>query len=179
MPRRVFKLLNRRRHLLKERWFMRPFRRLLEDPAYWCLNRRNVTRAFAVGLFIAFVPLPGHLIMAPAAAILGRLNIPAAVAGVLITNPFTMVPIYFICYWLGCQILQHPLRPFDFQMTWDWLATALVPIWKPFLLGCLMMGLLTAVVGYVVLGGVWHLSLVLKYHRRGVRLRASAPRPRE
>jgi len=145
---------------------MRPFHRLLDDPAYWCLNRRNVTRAFALGLFLSFVPLPGHLIMAPTLAVLARLNIPATVAGVLLTNPFTMVPLYFIAYWVGCQLLHLPLKPFDFQMTWDWISTALLPIWKPFLLGCLVMGLLTAVVGYILLGGIWHLSLVLNYHRR-------------
>ena len=34
---------------------MRPFRLLLEHPVYWSLNRRNVTRAFALGLFLAFL----------------------------------------------------------------------------------------------------------------------------
>jgi len=43
-------------------------------------------------------------------------------------------------------------------MNWDWITTALLPIWKPFLLGCLAMGLLTAVTGYILLGGIWHLS---------------------
>jgi uncharacterized protein (DUF2062 family) len=166
MPRRVFKKLNRHRHALKERWFMRPFHQLLDDPAYWCLNRRNVARAFALGLFLSFVPLPGHLIMAPAFAVLARLNIAATVAGVLLTNPFTMVPLYFIAYWVGCRLLQLPLKPFDFQMTWDWISTALLPIWKPFLLGCMVMGLLTAITGYVLLAGIWHLNLVIKYRRR-------------
>ena len=46
---------------------MRPFRLLLEHPAYWTLNRRNVTRAFALGLFISFVPLPVHILLATAA----------------------------------------------------------------------------------------------------------------
>jgi len=115
MPRRLFKHLNRGRHQLKERWFMRPFHRLLEDPAYWCLNRRNVTRAFALGLFVSFIPVPGHLIIAPLLALIARLNIPAMVAGVLFTNPFTMVPLYFIAYWVGCQILQVPSSPSPFK----------------------------------------------------------------
>jgi hypothetical protein len=33
-------------------------------------------------------------------------------------------------------------------------------------LGCLVSGLFAAVIGYVVLGGLWHLSLVIKYHQR-------------
>ena len=46
MPRRLFKTLTRQRQRWKQRWFMRPFRLLLEHPAYWSLNRRSVTRAF-------------------------------------------------------------------------------------------------------------------------------------
>jgi glycosidase len=92
MPRRLFKTLTRQRHRWKQRWFMRPFRLLLEHPAYWTLNRRSVTRAFALGLFISFVPLPIHIIVATALAIALRLNIPAAVAGTFLANPLTLVP---------------------------------------------------------------------------------------
>ena len=84
MPRRLFKPLSRQRHRWKERWFMRPFRLLLEHPAYWSLNRRSVTRAFALGLFIAFIPMPIHLLLGAALALLLRLNVPAAVAGTFI-----------------------------------------------------------------------------------------------
>jgi hypothetical protein len=34
------------------------------------------------------------------------------------------------------------------------------------LLGCLILGSAAAVVGYITLGGIWHLTLVLKYHKR-------------
>src|SRR5690606_6441126 len=91
MPRRVFKPLSRQRHRWKERWFLRPFRIILEHPVYWALNRRNVTRAFALGLFIAFVPLPLHFALGTIAALVLRLNVPAVLAGTLLTNPFTFV----------------------------------------------------------------------------------------
>jgi uncharacterized protein (DUF2062 family) len=166
MPRRVFKSLSRQRHVLKGRWFMQPFRVLLEHPVYWALNRRNVTRAFALGLFVAFVPLPIHFLLAAVLALILRLNVPAAVAGTLLTNPFTMVPLYLTAYWIGTQLLGVPLRPVAFEMTWDWLMTGLLPIWKPFLLGCAVMGALCAMAGYALLGGLWHITLVMKYHKR-------------
>ena len=166
MPRRLFKPLSRQRHVWKERWFLRPARLLLENTAYWSLNRRNVTSAFALGLFLAFVPLPIHVILAAALALLLRLNIPAAVAGTLIVNPLTAVPLYIMAYWIGRLMLSEPPRPFHFEFSLHWLGTGLVPIWKPFLLGCLTMGTVTAIVGYVLLAGIWHISLVLKYHRR-------------
>ena len=166
MPRRVFKSLSRQRHLWKDRWFLRPARLLLENSAYWSLNRRNVTSAFALGLFLAFVPLPVHVILAAALALLLRLNIPAAVAGTLIVNPLTAVPLYILAYRLGRLLLSEPRRPFHFELSLHWLSTGLLPIWKPFLLGCLTLGTLTAIVGYALLGGIWHVSLVFKYHSR-------------
>ena len=166
MPRRVFKPLSRQRHRWKERWFMRPFKVLLEHPVYWSLNRRNVTRAFALGLFLAFIPLPIHIPLAVVLALLLRLNVPAAVAGTLLSNPLTIVPLFVFAYWVGCQITGAPPRPVAFELTWEWLSQGLLPIWKPFLTGCLATGAASALAGYVLLGGVWHLSLVLQYRRR-------------
>lgn len=145
---------------------MRPFRLLLEHPAYWSLNRRSVTRAFALGLLIAFVPIPVHFLLATLLALALRLNVPAAIFGTFLANPLTMVPMYMGAYYVGCNLLGITGSSIAFQMSWDWLLTALVPIWKPFLLGCLVLGTATAVCGYIVLGGIWHLSLVLKYHER-------------
>ncbi len=145
---------------------MRPFRLLLEQPVYWSLNRRSVTRAFALGLAISFVPVPVHFLLATLAALLLRLNVPAAIFGTFLANPLTMVPMYMAAYWVGCALLGISGSPIAFAMTWDWLTTALLPIWKPFLLGCLVLGSAAAVCGYVLLGGVWHLSLVFKYHER-------------
>jgi uncharacterized protein (DUF2062 family) len=166
MPRRVFKSLSRQRHRWKARWFMRPFQLLLEHPAYWSLNRRNVARAFALGLFLAFLPLPVHLILAVAIALALRLNIPVAVTGTLLANPLTIVPMYVLAYWVGCHLLGVQERRLAFELSWEWLTTRLLPVWKPFLLGCFVMGTLTALVGYALLAGAWHLSLVIKYKKR-------------
>jgi uncharacterized protein len=166
MPRRFFKSMSRQRQRWKQRWFMRPFRLVLEHPAYWTLNRRSVTRAFALGLFISFVPLPIHIIVAAAAALLLRLNVPAAITGTFLANPLTMVPMYIAAYWVGCHLLGIGFRNINFELSWDWITTGLLPIWKPMLLGCLILGSTAAIAGYIMLGGIWHLSLVLKYHER-------------
>lgn len=166
MPRRVFKPLSRQRHRWKDRWFMRPFRLLLEHPVYWSLNRRNVARAFALGLAIAFVPIPVHFLLATVLALSLRLNVPAAIFGTFLANPLTMVPMYVGAYWVGSYLLDVTAHPIAFAMSWEWLTTQLLPIWKPFLLGCLVLGTLAALIGYALLGGIWHLSLVLKYHER-------------
>jgi len=166
MPRRVFKPLSRQRHFWKDRWFLRWASLLLDNGEYWSLNRRNVTRAFALGLFIAFIPLPIHAVGAAALALLLRLNVPAAVFGTLVVNPLTAVPLYVLAYRVGRMILSVPPRPFHFEFSLHWIGTGLLPIWKPFLLGCLVVGSVTAIVGYIVLGSIWHISLVLRYRRR-------------
>jgi uncharacterized protein (DUF2062 family) len=153
---------------------MRPFRLLLEHPMYWSLNRRSVTRAFALGLLISFVPIPVHFLLATVLALTLRLNVPAAIVGTFLANPLTMVPMYMGAYWVGCSLLGITGGNIAFEMSWHWLTTALLPIWKPFLLGCLVLGTTAAVSGYVLLGGVWHLSLVLKYHERKGAMNAKA-----
>jgi uncharacterized protein (DUF2062 family) len=166
MPRRFFKPLSRQRHRLKSHWFMRPFRLLLEHPVYWSLNRRSVTRAFALGLFVAFVPAPVQVVLGASTALLLRLNVPAAIAGTFITNPLTAAPIYVTAYLVGCRLLGIAAQPIHFEMSWDWLMNAVLPIWKPLLLGCLVLGAGTALLGYLALAGLWHVSLVLRYHSR-------------
>ena len=145
MPQTILQSLSRQRHRWKQRWFMRPFRLLLEHPAYWTLNRRSVTRAFALGLLISFVPMPVHIMVAAAAALLFRLNVPAAIIGTFLANPLTMVPMYMAAYWVGCHLLGIGFHNIAFEMSWDWLTTGLLPIWKPMLLGCLVLGIAAAI----------------------------------
>ena len=40
------------------------------------------------------------------------------------------------------------------------------PFLEPFVLGCLILGLAVAAIGYTVLGFSWHLSLVHKFYKR-------------
>ena len=91
---------------------------------------------------------------------------PAAVTGTFLANPLTMVPMYISAYWVGCHLLGIGFRNINVRAELGLASTGLLPIWKPFLLGCLILGIGAAIAGYVMLGGIWHLSLVLKYHKR-------------
>jgi uncharacterized protein len=166
MPRRFFKRLSRQRHRVKSHWTMRPFKGFLENPAYWSLHRHNVTLAFALGLLVSFIPLPVHMVVVSILALLLRVNIPIAFATVWVSNPMTLVPQFVFAHWVGTRILGAPEHPLAFAMTWDWIAHGLLPVWKPLLLGCLVVGSITSVVGYFALSLVWHFTLVTKYHKR-------------
>jgi uncharacterized protein len=172
MPRRLLKKVLPNRHELIKRWFLRPFATTLRDPVYWTVHRRGVLRAFALGLFVCFVPLPIHLLITPVLAILLRANIPVAMAVILLVNPLTFAPVYFFAYWVGAHLMGAPMSPFDFALTWDWVQTRLGEIWRPFLLGCLVCAVTASLAGYWSLELLWRVRAANRYQNRSGRLRA-------
>ena len=140
-------------------WVMTPFRHMLHDPRLWGIRRRWVVPAFALGLFIAFMPFPGHTVTAILLALGLRVNIPVAAVSTWVSNPATMVPMYYFAYQLGSYLLGWELQPFGFEMSFDWVAHTFVNIWQPMLLGCVLLGAALAIVGYAVLDILWRMSL--------------------
>ena len=136
------------------------FGKLLHDPNLLHLNRRSVSMAFFVGLFMAFVPLPSQMIMAAAIAIIVRCNLPISVGLVWISNPVTMPPLFYFAYKVGAWILSTPEHDFIFELSWNWLGTELAAIWEPFLLGCAICGVFFGGLGYVTIRLLWRLHIV-------------------
>jgi hypothetical protein len=50
-------------------------------------------------------------------------------------------------------------QPFRFELSLAWLGDKFVTIWQPLLLGCILLGALAALVGYIVLDLLWRASL--------------------
>lgn len=146
--------------ITKNKQMNKVFGTLLHDPNLFHLNRRSVSMAFFVGLFMAFVPLPSQMIMAAAAAILLRCNLPISVSLVWISNPITIPPIFYFAYKVGATILNTPEHEFAFQLSWHWIGSELAMIWKPFLLGCTVSGLFFGALGYIVIRLLWRLHII-------------------
>ena len=142
------------------------FGKLLHDPNLLHLNRRSVAGAFFVGLFMAFVPLPTQMFFAAAAAIVFRVNLPISVGLVWLTNPVTMPPVFYFCYKVGAWILQTPVKKHTFELSWAWLQTELGAIWQPFLLGCFICGLISAVIGAAVIRLIWRWHVIRQWETR-------------
>ena len=153
-------------HKIRNHKHLRLFGTLLHDPNLWHLNRRSVAGAFAIGLFMAFVPMPFQMIPAAAMAILLRVNLPIAVALVWINNPVTKLPIFYFCYRLGAWVLDTPVQTVEFQISWEWLTTELVRVWKPLLLGSLLMGAVCAAAGYFGMHALWRWHAIREWERR-------------
>lgn len=120
----------------------------LHDPNLWHLNRRSVSRACAIGLFVAWIPAPGQMIIAASSALYFRANLAIAVALVWLTNPFTWLPLFYFAYHLGLWSLDKPVPGKDLALTADNILHSLHSFGIPLLLGCVMLGVLCSVFGY-------------------------------
>ena len=138
---------------------MSPFSHLLHDTRLWGIRRRWVVPAFALGVFIAFLPFPGHVLTAALIALALRVNIPVAAVSTFVSNPATVLPMYYFAYQLGSTLLGWELQPFAFEPTFEWITHSYVNIWQPMMLGSVLLGAASAVIGYVVLDVLWRLSL--------------------
>jgi uncharacterized protein len=156
------------------------FAPFLIRPELWAINRKSVAAGLAVGLFAGMIPGPTQILCAMAIAIFLRVNLPVAVLGTLLTNPFTLVPIWIGAYHLGSMILgtngsgagaqfvampasdwSHPLDMVSNWVTW------LGQLGEPLLLG---MGLLTIIIptlGYCGVHVIWraHVAYTVRARR--------------
>jgi uncharacterized protein (DUF2062 family) len=122
--------------------------------------------AFFIGLFVAFMPIPGQVILAAVLAVLLSCNLPLSVGLVFITNPVTMAPIFFMAYKVGALIIDVPVQDVEFELSFFWLSNSLVAIWKPFLLGCIICGLFCGSLGYFVVSILWRLQVTRRWQER-------------
>lgn len=173
MPKEMMKRWMPNPDRLRQHKHLRIFARWLGDPNLWHLNRRSAAGAFAIGLFIAWVPVPFQMVLAAGMAILCRVNLPISVALVWITNPLTMPPMFYFAYYLGAHLLGVPAVDFEISFSWGWLRSVMATIGEPFLLGCALMALGSSLVGYLSIRLLWRYSVVRK---RGTRRQRTIPR---
>lgn len=136
------------------------------QPNLWHINRHSASAAFFVGLFIAFMPLPGQMVVAAVAAIWLRANLPLSVALCWITNPLTIGPIFFLAYKLGAVVLGMTPQHIHFELSWEWLNNGLLAVWQPFLLGCLLCGTFFGCLGYFLVSVIWRWDAVRRWEIR-------------
>ena len=148
MPRRLFKRYMPNPEQLKSHRSLRHLGRLLHDPNLWHLNRHSVSRAMAMGLFAAFIPMPMQMLLAAGLAIMSRANLPISVGLVWLTNPITMPPVFYCTYKLGSWMMQTPAMHMPDELTWSWISADLSTFWQPFLLGSVVTGLVAGALGY-------------------------------
>jgi uncharacterized protein (DUF2062 family) len=166
MPRRFLNRVLPARAHLQGQWFLRPFSALLHDPALWATHRKNVLKALGVGIFVSFLPIPGQTVLAVLIALWLRVNLAVAAVGSWLANPVTIPPLFYACYAFGSWILNTPPGDVAVELSFEWLGTELARIWKPLLLGCLVLGSISAAGSVLVLNALWIRSSQRRFAKR-------------
>jgi len=147
-------------------WYLRPFGSLLHHPVYFSINRRSISSAMAIGLFVAVLPMPGHTPLALVLGLLFRANLPVALLVIWVANPLTYAPILYGDYLLGNYLLG--ITPGDFRMgsSWAEFGDLMASAWRPLWFGAIVGGLLLAVLGYGLTNAAWRANTLWRYRNR-------------
>ncbi|HEY4371188.1 MAG TPA: DUF2062 domain-containing protein [Burkholderiales bacterium] len=177
IKRKILRWLPTREHIAEHR-FLGLFSKWLLHPALWRLSRRSVAGGVAAGLLCGLIPGPFQMLGAGLLAVAMRWNAAVGMAMTLYTNPVTIIPLYLVAYRLGMFILapgqrvhMADLKPpaFDFSQfmaslaaLWHWMAG----LGWPLALGLVALGVLLAVIGYVLVWYGWSWALIRAWRRR-------------
>lgn len=173
MPRKIFKKYMPDQHKLRAHPSLRWLGEHLHDPNLWHLTRKSVSRAFLVGVFCAFLPIPGQMLVAAVLALFLAGNLAISIGLVWLTNPITIPPIFYFTYRIGAWLLDSHIRK-DISFHWD-LATIqseIAAIWWPLLLGSLLTGIVLSLLSYVAVHWFWIWHVNKSWRKRG-QLRAA------
>ena len=132
----------------------------------WHINRYSASMAFFVGLFLAFIPVPGQMLLAALAAVVLRCNLPLSVGLVWLTNPLTVPAIFFLSYQVGALLIDVPVEDVQFELTMEWFSSGLAMVWKPLVVGCLLCGLFFGSLGYFIVNVLWRYRVARQWRKR-------------
>ncbi len=188
MPRKFFRKYLPSHASVRENRYISRFGSWLKHHNLWHLHRRSVAGGVAAGMFAGLIP-GSNPVQFTAAALLAaafRVNLPIAVIVTLYSNPFTIVPLYYLAFKLGQLALlesngELPPLAFDFEGTGfsEWLPALLdwlTSIGKPLLVGLPLLALLLSAISYVIVRWAWHCYVVYAWRaRQHRRLAAGTP----
>jgi uncharacterized protein (DUF2062 family) len=181
MPRKFFRkylpshaTISENRHVARFGW-------LLAHHNLWHLHRRSVAGGFAVGMFAGLIP-GSNPVQFTAAALLAigfKVNLPIAVIVTLYSNPFTIVPLYYLAFKLGQLVVRDPgatMPELAFHLEGkgfrEWLPAAfdwLTSIGKPLLIGLPLLALLLSAISYPIVRMAWRWYVVRAWRQRRLR----------
>lgn len=173
--RSFFKKLLPEPHHVRDHQHLRWLGARLHDPDLWHLSRRSTAGGVATGLFIAFLPVPLHMVLASIAAFFFRVNLPLAALMTWTSNPLTFPPILLFAYKLGVILLQKHPEHVHLQFTLGNLQKIYTMVWEPLLLGCLLLAFLSSLIGYLAVSMAWRVAVLKKLGAR--RLRKTQKKP--
>ncbi len=140
--------------------------RVVHEPNLWHINRHSVSRAFMLGVFWCFVPMPFQSIPAAITAIWFNANLPLTIIVLWISNPLTMGPMLYASYVVGTWVLGTSPETTEFKMEWAWISERLVEVGIPMYIGALLMAVAFSTLTYLVIQYLWRRRVRKLWHRR-------------
>jgi uncharacterized protein (DUF2062 family) len=131
----------------------------------WSINRHTLSRAVAIGLFWGWMPMFFQMIPAAFCAVYFRANLPLSLAGVWISNPITMPPMMYLGYEFGNFILGIDPLFNQFEASIDWILGVFSLIWEPLLVGTMIIGVTSAILGFIGTHLFWKIIVYRKLRK--------------
>ncbi len=157
------KRIPRQRHI-RGTWLHRRLGDRVFDPELWRPNRHSVALAMAWGALWAMVPIPFQSIPAAICSYMTRANIPASVAAVWITNPFTTPFFVYLQYKLGAWVMGvATIAPPGEDSLWA--EVKAMPL--PFAVGCLITMVLIPPLVYAGVSLLWTKVALVWWRKHG------------
>ena len=166
MPKRLIKKLFPNPEKIKNLKSLEFLGDVLHEPNLWHINRHAISKAFMVGVFCSFMPIPLQMMLAALIAVWINCNLPISVMLVWISNPLTMPPMFYFNYLIGTYILRTPPREFNFELSFAWISDRALEIGLPLYVGSLVSGLFFSALAYVIIEFWWRRKIRKKWEIR-------------
>ncbi|ENV34894.1 hypothetical protein L289_3695 [Acinetobacter gerneri DSM 14967 = CIP 107464 = MTCC 9824] len=150
------------------------------NPVLWYVNKKSISRAMLIGTFWGMLPIPFHSILIVICAILFDANLPISLMLAWIMNPFTILPILYIAFWMGTKI--YHVHMINKEMLLGVLHQIVhwiknfghghidLSLAKILLTGMLIEAFITAVLAYFITKIIWNWKVIQKSKKREKRL---------
>lgn len=133
----------------------------LFDPHLWYLNKNTIALGLGCGFFVGYIPIPMQMVLVTLMALLFRFNLPASLAMVWISNPFTWVALYYPGYRLGAVLMSYE-ETIPEKLSVEWLMSH----YPPLFLGCFIIGVCGGVLCFLSTRLLWRLHIVRQWEER-------------
>jgi uncharacterized protein (DUF2062 family) len=163
---------------LRGTFLHRAFGDRLFDPRFWHWDRHGTALGLAIGAFFSVLPMPLQSLPAAFFAVVFRANLPAALVGCWITNPFTFPLFFYLQLKIGSVLLGRPSIMDQFhaimdKLTWRFweLFHDASGVWGLLFVGGVVLGLGLGAVCYFLTVACYDLAIRALHRsraRRGV-----------
>jgi len=125
---------------------------------FLAINRKTVTKAVAIGAFVALIPMPMQMLLIVFLLPIFRFNAPIGLLMCWLSNPITMPFMYYIEYLTGNWLLMNK-DSLNVELTLEWFKANLGNIFIPLYTGTLFYAVTISITLYFGINYLWARSV--------------------